>query len=64
MTIKFTGKIYDVGGVNPYVWIECGENFYVSFPINEDQAKMLAKHLYEEVTIEISVKGLKEGKKE
>jgi len=64
MTIKFTGKISDIGGENPWVWIKCGENFYLNFPINEDQAKMLAKHLYEEVTIEISIKGLKEGKKE
>jgi len=64
MKVKIEGKLYDVGGVNPYIWIQCGEDFYVSFPVTEEQAKLLAKHLYEEVIIEISLKVKDKHKKE
>jgi len=64
MVIKLKGKIFDVGGEKPNVWIQYEGERYISLSINEELAKLLAKHLYEEVTIEISIKGLKEGKKE
>jgi len=64
MVIKLKGRIFDVGGQKPNVWIELEGERYLSLCIDEESARLLGEHLYKEVTIEISIKGLKEGKKE
>ena len=64
MVIKLKGKIFDVGGQTPNVWIELEGERYLSLNIDEESARLLGKHLYKEVTIEIFIKGLEKGEKE